>query len=292
MKFISAIALLGFAAQVTVAGRCPAYSAAPVSSAPAYSSAAETSAPAPATSDVVPTSASLPAYSSAAQSSAATTSTYASVPASTTVNGYSTAAPSSVPSGVFQVKAADLDRAVSARAGDGNCSARPDECAPNTRALAAINKALKKYNITRRGEVVAVLSLMAFESGDWAFNINHYPEPGRPGQGTRNMMMYNFVEEYAKYLHPTEANALLGSGGTPSDSTKNAVRQLVLNDDDSFGAGFWYLTQKAGSFHDNPAKLIDGNEDSFKDYIVNGVGTGYADERKQYWDRFNSNITA
>ncbi|KAJ1951163.1 hypothetical protein EC988_004124 [Linderina pennispora] len=294
MKFVSAIALLGLVAQVTVAGRCPvppASSASSQSSAPAYSSTPAYSASAP-TTDAVPTSAPAPTYTSAAESTAAATSSAVSVPPSNTGSDYTTAVPSSVPSGVFQVKAADLDRAVPARVGDGNCSARPTECASNARALSAINKALQKYSITRRSEAVAILSLMAQESADWMFNINHYPEPGRPGQGTRNMMFYNFVEEYAKFLHPEQANALLGAGGEPSDSTKNAVRELVLNDDDSFASGFWFLTHKASSFHNNPAKLIEGSEASFEDYIVNGIGTSMSDTRRQYWNVFNSIITA
>ncbi|KAJ1641569.1 eukaryotic translation initiation factor 2-alpha kinase, partial [Coemansia asiatica] len=46
---------------------------------------------------------------------------------------------------------------------------------------------------------------------------------------------------------------------------------LVLNPEDSFGSGFWYLVEKALSFHGDENKLRDGNLDDFKDYVQNGI---------------------
>ncbi|KAJ2744327.1 hypothetical protein GGI20_003054 [Coemansia sp. BCRC 34301] len=187
--------------------------------------------------------------------------------------------------GATAVTLDQLNQAVPARASDGSCASvsTPDECAPNSRALAAINAAIAKYGVTQRGEIVAVVSLMAYESGNWQYNTNHFP--GRPGQGTRAMLMYNFVEQYAQALHPAEATQALGGG--MSNETQNNVRALVLNDNDSFGSGFWYLVTKAPGYHAKPDRLRDGNVDDFKDYIVNGVGAGWDSSRQTIWETVN-----
>ncbi|KAJ1643449.1 hypothetical protein J3B02_003145 [Coemansia erecta] len=180
-----------------------------------------------------------------------------------------------------------LNKAVSSRASDSSCASvsTPSECAPNSRAVMAINHAIAKYGVTSTGEIAALIALMAYESADWQYNINHYP--GRPGQGTKAMLMYDFIEKYAQQVHQSEATRVLISGGN-SDSAKNSVRELVLNDDDSFGAVFWYLVTQAPAFHNNPAKLRAGNADDFKEYVVNGVNAGWDDKRMSIWNQVNS----
>jgi hypothetical protein len=61
------------------------------------------------------------------------------------------------------------------------------ECANATRATAAINKAFSTFKITEKGEKAALVAYMLFESGNFKYNRNHFPAPGRPGQGTRMM---------------------------------------------------------------------------------------------------------
>ncbi|KAJ1803404.1 hypothetical protein LPJ56_005896 [Coemansia sp. RSA 2599] len=179
-----------------------------------------------------------------------------------------------------------LNKAVPSRASDSSCVSvsTPSECAPNARAVTAINHAISKYGVTSTGEIVALISLMAYESADWQYNVNHYP--GRPGQGTKAMLMYDFIEKYAQQVHQTEATRVLISGGG-SDSAKNSVRELVLNDDDSFGAAFWYLVTQAPGYHNNPAKLRAGNADDFKEYVVSGVNAGWDDKRMSIWSQVN-----
>ncbi|KAJ2879347.1 hypothetical protein GGI21_005165 [Coemansia aciculifera] len=179
-----------------------------------------------------------------------------------------------------------LNQAVPVRASDSSCASvsTPDECAPNSRAVAAINSAIAKYGVTQRGEIVAVISLMAYESASWQYNINHFP--GRPGQGTRAMLMSNFVEQYAQALYPAQAAQALG-GGAATDAVLNNVRALVLNDNDSFGSGFWYLVNHAAAYHNAADKLRSGNADDFKDYVVNGVGAGWDDGRQTLWETVN-----
>ncbi|KAJ2696551.1 hypothetical protein H4218_004535 [Coemansia sp. IMI 209128] len=188
----------------------------------------------------------------------------------------------------LQLTLNQLDAAIPARAASDSCASvsTPAECATNAKALVAINKALVKYGITKRSEAVAVIALMAYESGSWQYNTNHFP--GRAGQGTRAMLMFNFVESYAKSLHPEEASKALAGGIT--DASMNAVRALVLNDDDSFGAGFWYLVTNAKAYHNG--KLGDGSLDDFMDYVVTGVGASWDNARKIIWQAVNNAITA
>jgi len=62
----------------------------------------------------------------------------------------------------------------------------PDECADATAAATAINKAFETYKITSKGERAAIVAYELFESGNFKYKRNHFPEPGRPGQGTRS----------------------------------------------------------------------------------------------------------
>ncbi|KAJ1810134.1 hypothetical protein LPJ77_001143 [Coemansia sp. RSA 2523] len=164
------------------------------------------------------------------------------------------------------------------------------ECALNSEALSSINKAIRKYGVSARGEIVATLSWMLFESGNWVYNINHFP--GNIGQGTRTMMTWEYVAEYAKTLHPDAYAKALGSGdvSAANNSTKTDVIDLVLNNDDSFGSGFWYLTTKAASFHGNANSLRDGNKADFQKYVEDGIVTTWTTEREDVWTMVNSAI--
>ncbi|KAI7831058.1 hypothetical protein BX661DRAFT_142094, partial [Kickxella alabastrina] len=167
-----------------------------------------------------------------------------------------------------------------------------DECMVNADAVAYLNKAVEKYKFTRRGETVAVISNMLFESGGWMYNINH--SANTPGQGTRCMMMWNFISEYAKELHPDEYANLMGSSASSADSAsdtvRNDVRELVLNPEDSFASGFWFLVNKAAGFHDDDMKLRDGNLEDFKAYVETGIYTSWDSNREKWWQLVNDNI--
>ncbi|KAJ1873474.1 hypothetical protein LPJ57_004935 [Coemansia sp. RSA 486] len=147
---------------------------------------------------------------------------------------------------------------------------------------------MTKYNVTDRGKVVAVIANMLFESGNWTYNTNHYPAPGSPGQGTRSMMMWDFVQNYATFLYADKAESLLkGSTGVVDDDTQNAVRDLVLNDNDSFGSGFWFLTEQAPTYN-QADKLKAGSLEDFKDYIENGINTDWDVARGDRWSLVNT----
>ncbi|KAH8929529.1 hypothetical protein BT69DRAFT_175216 [Atractiella rhizophila] len=165
------------------------------------------------------------------------------------------------------------------------------ECRTADEAVPYINESFKTYAVESEGEVAALISLMLFETGNLRFEKNHFPAPGRPGQGTRNLMMFNFVYDYALSI-PETRDAALALCPFPPDSTsddptsptyispdtKNAVLALVLPDTYSFASAAWFLKTKC------PAEvselLKEGGCAGFQAYIGAGcIGTTDPDGR-------------
>ncbi|KAJ2128478.1 hypothetical protein GGF48_002838, partial [Coemansia sp. RSA 921] len=231
------------------------YSAVPSSDYSSVPSSDYATEPAPSSSDDVEPASSSNEYTAPALSSDYTTapapsSDYATssapetsdVAPETSDTEAETTEPTTTPSDVYQITASQLDAAVPAGKGSGKCTAdNSDGCANNEQALVALNNAAQKYGVTERGEVVAMIALMAFESGSWQYNVNEFP--GRAGQGTKAMFMYPFIYKYAKALYPDKVQDAWESA--TDDLTMNNVRAMVLGDDDSFGSAFWYLTTQA-----------------------------------------------
>ena len=60
----------------------------------------------------------------------------------------------------------------------------PAQCRTAEQAASAIASSFATYGITSPAEMAAVVGTMAFESGDFKYNINYYP--GNPGQGSKH----------------------------------------------------------------------------------------------------------
>jgi hypothetical protein len=160
-----------------------------------------------------------------------------------------------------------------------------------------INKAFQEYGITSKGEKAALLSLMAFETGDFKFNTNHFPAPGRPGQGTRNLMLFPFILEYALDTPSVADQAKNLTGGKAasdpsiSDDTKNAVRALVLGDDLSFASAMWFYKAEGadGKGCTRDASIVSGlqsqSRPGWEAYITKCIGTTVTDDRAAVWQR-------
>ena len=56
----------------------------------------------------------------------------------------------------------------------------PKQCRTAAQAVGPIIKSLNRYGTTSVGETAALIATMAFESGDFKYNINI--TPGRPGR--------------------------------------------------------------------------------------------------------------
>jgi len=163
------------------------------------------------------------------------------------------------------------------------CSGAPfvDECSTADHAVSFINTAFSTYGITTKGEKAALISIMAFESGEFKYNINHYP--GTPGQGTRNMMNFPFILQYAASISTLASQIPPGTTATSaSDDVKNSVRALVLDDAHSFASAAWFLTTQCSAAV--RSGLQSGTDESaWEEYITSCVGTTVTDARKAYW---------
>lgn len=81
--------------------------------------------------------------------------------------------------------------AIAPNSADCTKASFPDECTDATVATEQLNNAFKAYKVWSLGPKAALASLIAFESGDFVYNINHFP--GRPGQGS----LYTFFPRQA-----------------------------------------------------------------------------------------------
>ncbi|KAF4604440.1 hypothetical protein EYR40_001620 [Pleurotus pulmonarius] len=171
-----------------------------------------------------------------------------------------------------------------------------DECRTAEQAAPFINKAFDDYAISSVGEKAAILSLMLFETGDFKFDRNHFPAPGRPGQGTRNLMTFPFVHQYALDTPSTHSRALALAGPNATDpsitnDTMNAVRDLVLGDELSFASAMWFYKasgpERAGCTANQ--SLADGlvaqTRQGWEDYITGCIFTSVTEDRASVWEK-------
>jgi hypothetical protein len=163
----------------------------------------------------------------------------------------------------------------------GSCSNAPaaGECATNVQAAPYLITALANYGVTNVNEIAAVLSVVAYESGDFKYNINHYP--GRPGQGTRAMLMPSYVLEYVKSIPALASQTTASTTTGLSDSDLNAIRALVLPDDYTWGSAAWFLTTHCASARSG---LQAGGQAGYSAYLT-CLGVTATSDRLAYWTR-------
>ena len=172
-----------------------------------------------------------------------------------------------------------------------NSVAFPDECATARDAAPALNSAFKKYDISAPGTRAALIALMLFESGNFVYNQNHFP--GRPGQGTRNMQMYKFNEEYATELFGAKAVATAQAEAkdaaqkagkneteTANDQMRNVLK-LVQGPEESFASAAWYLTKKCDAKYETG--LATGDMDGWDAYLTECIETDHTPDRDTLW---------
>jgi hypothetical protein len=168
--------------------------------------------------------------------------------------------------------------------GSASCTMQAsNECATAEHAAPFLISAMKTYSIFQVPEIAAVLSLIAFETVDFKYNINHFP--GRAGQGTRNMQMPDFNLQYALSIPELKdkAQAITTAGSTTGlgDDKLNAIRELVLPDQYSWASAAWFLTTKCASIR---PQLQSGTQAGFEAYM-GCVGTTATSDRLAYWNR-------
>ncbi|KXG51236.1 uncharacterized protein PGRI_068080 [Penicillium griseofulvum] len=150
------------------------------------------------------------------------------------------------------------------------------ECATAKQAAKYTSQAFDTYKVTSKAEQAAIISTMAFESGGFKYNKNHFP--GVAGQGTRNMQSPAYNKKYASSL-PELKDKLPSVSNSPAE-----LLDLLRNDPvTDFGSGAWFLTTQCSK--EVRAALADGSEMGWQRFISDCVGTSVTDERKAYWER-------
>jgi hypothetical protein len=134
-------------------------------------------------------------------------------------------------------------------------------------------------------------------SSVFLFFFFSFPPPGRPGQGTRSLMQFPSVYQYAVDTANTSCQALALVPKTTqdldsvSDDTKNAVRELVLGDRLSFASAMWFYAQSGES--KKGCTQVDGMVEGlqvrtvtgWENYITKCIFTTVTDERKTVWEK-------
>lgn len=161
-----------------------------------------------------------------------------------------------------------------------------DECSTAEHAAPFLIKAMADYKITNPNEIAAVLALIALETGELQYNTNHFPAPGRPGQGTRNMQMPDNNLAYAKSIPAlkeplakiTTADSITGL----TTDQLNAIRALVLPDEYSWASAAWYLTTNEKCVAARPT-IQAGGDAGLKAY-ASCVGVEVDADRTKYYE--------
>ena len=150
----------------------------------------------------------------------------------------------------------------------------PSECRTAEQALPFILQSFDDYSITSAGAQAAIISTIAFESGDFKYQIHHFPSPV-PGQGTRNMQSATFNTQYAMFIHLGTAEQAGPSG---------ILNALVSNETYDFGSAAWFLDTQCES--SVKSGLATGEMDGFMAYL-SCIGTTMTPDREAYWQRAN-----
>lgn len=155
----------------------------------------------------------------------------------------------------------------------------PSECATAEEAATAFIDSVTEYGLSTKGEWGAVFSLILFESGNFKYNRNHFPAPGVPGQGTRNMQSPTYNAQYAQFL--------AGKGQLAAEDVTNAsaddVLDLLSPDKFSFASAAWFLVTVCSP--DVKESLKDGTQASYEGYLTGCVGTAATPDRLAVWEQ-------
>ncbi|MCJ1304452.1 hypothetical protein MMC08_007264 [Hypocenomyce scalaris] len=171
--------------------------------------------------------------------------------------------------------------------GSSTCAGAPypSECRTAAQAVPFISASFSSYDLTSPAEMAAVVGTMAFESGDFKYDINYYP--GNPGQGTRNMQSAAFNLLYASSIPALSSSLQAITAGATSASSLSTTQQndvrglLTANETYDFGSGAWFLTSQCTE--SVRGGLQNGSEEGWEEYITGCIGTTVTSDRMAYW---------
>ncbi|CAD6505596.1 BgTH12-01086 [Blumeria graminis f. sp. triticale] len=165
--------------------------------------------------------------------------------------------------------------------GSDSCPSPSDECATSAQAAPFLNAAMSKYSINSLSEQASILALIAFESGNFKYNINHFP--GNPGQGTRNMQSASFNLQYVKSIPELASQTTYTSTDGLNSDQLNQIRALVLPDDYTWASAAWFLTQQSACADARRTLQASNGDEGFTAHM-RCVGISDINEsRMAYW---------
>lgn len=161
----------------------------------------------------------------------------------------------------------------------------PRECVTASAAAPNIASSFELFNIDSFDAQAALVAIMLFESGDFKYKQNHFPAPGTPGQGTRNMQSPAFNEKYADWI---------AANGEDENITEESVAQakaqgppqlldLINTDLWGFASAAWFLSTQCDA--SIAQALGDAQQASFENYLTTCVGTTVTADRITGWEK-------
>lgn len=159
------------------------------------------------------------------------------------------------------------------------------ECVTAAQAVKPLIKAMGSGRFAA-AEIGAMIALMAYETGDFKYNIHHFPTD-TAGQGTRNMQMANYNLQYAQSidaLKPAVAKITTATTTTGlSDDQKSQILTLVSVDEYTWGSAPWYYDTQCTE--DIKGAVKKGDRAGWQAYMK-CVGADSTDpKRLAYWTR-------
>ena len=165
----------------------------------------------------------------------------------------------------------------------------PKQCRTAEQALPHIVASFHKYGINSAAEKATLIAIMAFETGDFKYNVNVVP--GTPGQGTRNMQSASFNMKYAMSIPSLSAQLGPVMTGPEGLDNPNGIRDLLTADDNlDFGSAAWYLKTQCGPAVGN--NLATGGLAAWQAYITGCVHTTPTADRQAYYERAMKSLHA
>lgn len=163
----------------------------------------------------------------------------------------------------------DVKIVLAAAPKSNTCDGAPEagQCATAQDAAPKIIAALETYKMTTPGEQAGLLAWMAFESGDFKYNIAKFNNPPA-GKGSRCMMSPDFNAEYAKTVGDNEADP-------------GAMLKKLIADGHEWDACAWYYSAKCDDTVKKGAQA--GTLAGHLAFLKDCVNTEVTDARKTYW---------
>lgn len=156
----------------------------------------------------------------------------------------------------------------------GSCESAPaaGQCRTAEQAAPMILNSFRAYGITSPNEMAAILSTIAFESGDFKYDR---PTNGEAGKGTRNMQSAAFNTKFAV--------SIPGLGEKLPSDPNGILEFLTANDAYSFGSASWFESTQCGPTI--RSGLAGGSLAGWQAYVTGCLHTTPSTDRQAYWQR-------